>query len=46
MDKLKEVYERYKHLDVLLTDPDWPGDNIAFRMSQDFWKAIKETLGK
>jgi hypothetical protein len=44
MDKLREVYERYKHLDAVLSDPEWAGDNIPYRMTIDMWKAIKETL--
>jgi hypothetical protein len=46
MDKLREVYEKYKHLDQLLTDPEWAGENAPLRMVQAMWSAIKETLGE
>jgi hypothetical protein len=46
VDKLREVYEKYKHLDPVLTDTEWAGNKLAYRMAQDLWAAIKEALGE
>ena len=40
--QLKEVYERYKHLDKLLIDENWGGENdLQFQILTDLWKAVK-----
>ncbi len=40
-----EVYEEYKHLDHLLSDPTWVEcGGISGHMLGDFWGAIKKHL--
>ena len=39
---IKEVYEKYKHLDHLLTDKKWLSEDFNGYMIFDFWEAIKE----
>jgi hypothetical protein len=41
---LDEVYERYKHLDHLLSDPEWceSGDGEPiYAIAGEMWRAIK-----
>jgi hypothetical protein len=41
---LDEVYERYKHLDTCLSDPEWckSGDGAAiYAIAGEMWRAIK-----
>jgi hypothetical protein len=38
--ELKEVYERYKHLDIVLSDP--VGESFEWALIRDLWVAIKE----
>jgi hypothetical protein len=51
LDPLAKVYERFKHFDNLICDPDFvqdhkdEGDYHAILM-HDMWLAIKETLNK
>jgi hypothetical protein len=41
---IKEVYEKYSHLDQLLSDEDWLDikGNIKNTMLFEFWQVIKE----
>lgn len=41
---LSEVYERYKHLDKLLSDEKWLSPDIREIILYDLWQAIKENL--
>lgn len=42
---IKKVYEQFKHLDSLLCDKQWVGEDTHFhRMCYDFWQAIRTTL--
>ncbi len=41
---LTEVYERYKHLDHLLSDEEWLVSDIQGKILYDLWKAIRITL--
>lgn len=42
-DKVKEVYEKYKHLDELLSDKEFLDEkNIKAMILYDLWQAIKE----
>jgi hypothetical protein len=46
---LDEVYERYKHLDVCLSDLEWckSGEGAAiYAIAGEMWRAIKEARGK
>jgi len=41
---LDEVYERYKHLDGCLSDPEWckSGEGAAiYAIAGEMWRAIK-----
>ncbi len=38
--ELKEVYEKYKHLDIVLSDP--VGESFEWELIRDLWVAIKE----
>jgi hypothetical protein len=38
---IQEVYERYKHLDELLSDPQWTEDTLLGQIRLDLWQAIK-----
>lgn len=41
--ELREVYERYKHLDQIICDPLLTNpDNLRDRMLRDFWQAINQ----
>ena len=39
---VKEVYEKYKHLDHLLSDKKWLPKNHFGEIILDLWQAIKE----
>ena len=44
-DPLNTVYEKYKHLDVCLGDPEWgqSGDSAAiYAIAGELWRAVKE----
>lgn len=44
-EKLIEVYEKYKHLDRLFSDPEWIDDaDHMQRALLDCWTAITETI--
>lgn len=36
-----QVYEKYKHLDQLLSDTRWVEDNLKGRITYELWQAIK-----
>ena len=40
---LDEVYEKFKHLDVALSDPEWckAGSGPAWMIAEELWQAIK-----
>ena len=42
--KIKEVYEKYKHLDHLLSDQKWVGDNLKDSILYELWQAVKEDV--
>lgn len=39
---INEVYEKYKHLDGVLSDPDWCNGNAIYAIAGEMWRAIKE----
>ena len=42
---IKEVYEKYKHLDKLFSDKEWVDMSSPFRRAlYDMWQAIKEEV--
>ena len=44
---IKEVYEKYKHLDPLLSDEKWiEGADFKYRIMYDLWQAIKGEAGR
>ena len=43
LTKLKEVYEKYKHMNAILTDKQWVFD-VASQARYDLWEAVKEVL--
>ena len=40
VDSIKEVYEKYKYMDPVLSDD--PGEGFRSRVLFDLWKAIKQ----
>ena len=46
MKEINEVYERFKHLDALLSDSDWYRGNMIYGIAHDLWVAIKEEVKK
>ncbi len=44
MDKIIEVYQKYEHLDKLLSDKDWLPKTIQGKVIYDLWGAIKYTV--
>lgn len=44
MNKLKEVYEQFKHLNKLLTDPELELGTFINHISFRLWKAVKEAV--
>ena len=44
--KIKEVYEKYKHLDYLLTDEKWLGQELSGQILVELWKVVKEEAKK
>jgi len=43
-EQLKEVYEKYKHLDELLSDEIFLGGNIQGVILYELWQTIKEEV--
>ena len=43
-DPIRTVYEKYKHLDHLLTDTDWLPNTWEGEILCDFWQAIKKSV--
>jgi hypothetical protein len=44
---VKEVYEKYKHMDPLLSDEESPLlEDFTGQILLDFWQAIKDTVEK
>ena len=41
IEKIEEVYQRYKHLDKFLSDDRWNHDDALTRCRYDLWKAIR-----
>ena len=41
---IQEVYEKFKHLDQLLSDKEWLGltNNLLYAILYDLWQAVKE----
>jgi len=37
----KDVFEKYKHMDHLLSDRRWLGESLLNQIAYDFWQAIK-----
>lgn len=46
MVTFNEVYERYMHLDELLSDKEWLGEGHLTQTLFDLWQAIKEEIEK
>jgi len=40
---IKEVYERFKHLDPILSNPYWgeKDNDSSLKIMHEFWQAIK-----
>lgn len=50
MEPIRDVWDQYKHLDILLSDPGWmldPGHPMALQRQclLDCWLAIKKAVG-
>ena len=42
-----ETYEKYEHIDHLLSDPVWVGDdNPRGQIMYDLWNALKLVIGR
>ena len=41
LSEIKEVYEQFKHLDMVIGDRDVIGDSIIHQLAYDLWQAIK-----
>ena len=39
---IQEVYEKYKHLNQILSDKEWFGDKLQDVILYDLWQAIKQ----
>jgi len=41
---IQEVYEKFKHLDQLLSDKEWLflANNLLYAILYDLWQAVKE----
>ena len=48
MEYIKEVYEMYKHLDELLSDREWLGDENYLQqvILYNLWQAVKQEAMK
>jgi hypothetical protein len=44
MDALIEVFEKFKHLDILLYDPEWGKGSAQAQVLKECWMAIKAAL--
>ena len=44
--KLREVYEKYEHLDAFLSDQEWLGPTQTHQILYDLWQAIKQECEK
>lgn len=45
MDALDEIYEKFKHLDTCLGDPEWGNEgegSAIYGIAGEMWRAIKE----
>lgn len=38
---IDEIWEKWRHLDHLLSDRDWIGDNPRQEILYDLWQAVK-----
>ena len=38
---VRTEYERMKHNDICLSDPEWSSTGLAWRVASDLWRAIK-----
>ena len=43
---IQAVYEQFKHLDRLLSDTQWWGDNIKYNIIHNLWMAVKAAVGE
>ena len=41
MSEIESVYEKFKHLDKLLSDPEWCGTDARMTMLHELWIAVK-----
>ena len=41
---IQEVFEQYKHLDKLLSDREWVGENLKDQVTFDLWQSVKEYM--
>ena len=44
-NEIKIVYERFKHLDLVLSDPVMMNEDCVHLTCHELWKAIKKHLG-
>jgi hypothetical protein len=45
-EEIKQVYEKYKHLDELVSDFEWLPQGILRQFYYDLWQAIKKEATK
>ena len=43
---IKECYEKFKHLDIVISDAEWIGADPKLDILRDMWLAIKEAAKK
>jgi len=43
---MKKIFEKYQHLDKLLSDPAWLPDNFVGQIVYDLWQVVKDYNNK
>lgn len=43
---IKEAYEKWKHLDKVLSDKDFCDSSPVWGLAYDLWQAVKEEVEK
>jgi len=46
MEPIKAVYEKNRHLDVVLGNAAWCADNTGYSIAHELWQATKKAVGK
>ena len=44
--EIKKVYEKFEHLDKLLSDREWSEEDLAWRTCTELWLAVKNHVEK